>query len=320
MMNKESIHKSECSCGHEIHKTHGYCDTCNDCHSEHSHDHTVKGGGVAHAHGGHVHIHYPEPSGEKVIEIEGLSVYYKNTAAIENITLDVHRGEFLAIIGPNGGGKTTLLKAILGLCDKYTGTVRVFGSEKERGTIGYVPQFSLVDRKFPISVLEAVMTASVGKGLHPFGYFKKADRERAMGFLSRVGISELAKRQISELSGGEFQRLLIARALAVSPKILILDEPTASVDPASRASIYELLSSLNREGMTVILVTHDLMAVSSSVGRIACLNKRLAYHGEPRLTEEVCNEMYGCPIDLIAHEIPHRVLGGHTHTGGECND
>ena len=141
-----------------------------------------------------------------------------------------------------------------------------------------------------------------------------------MEFLKRVGIEALAKRQISELSGGEFQRLLIARALAVSPEILILDEPTASVDPASRASIYSLLDSLNREGMTVILVTHDLLAVSSAVGRIACLNRRLAYHGEPRLTEEVCNEMYGCPIDLIAHGIPHRILGEHSHEGGACND
>ena len=314
------MEKQHSACEHEIHKTHGFCDECDHCHGEHSHDHTVHGGGVAHAHGDHVHIHYPEPSTEKVIEIDALSVYYKNTVAIEDITLDVHRGEFLAIIGPNGGGKTTLLKAILCLCEKHTGSVRVLGGNGGREKIGYVPQFSSVDRKFPISVIEAVMCAFIGHGIHPFGYFKKADRERAMEFLKRVGIEALAKRQISELSGGEFQRLLIARALAVSPEILILDEPTASVDPASRASIYSLLDSLNREGMTVILVTHDLLAVSSAVGRIACLNRRLAYHGEPRLTEEVCNEMYGCPIDLIAHGIPHRILGEHSHEGGACND
>lgn len=270
----------------------------------------------------HVHKYEPTPSGEKVIEIKDLSVYYKNNTAIEKVNLDVYRGEFLGIIGPNGGGKTTLIKAMLGLVEKSSGSVKVLGKNtgKAHSAIGYVPQFSIVDRSFPISVTEAVLSARLKSGLHPFRYFKEKDRKFALQYLSRVNMTELKDRQVSELSGGEFQRLLIARALATDPEILVLDEPTASVDPASRNTIYSLLDELNNEGMTIIMVTHDLLAISSSVGRMACLNRRLAYHGEPKLTEEVCNEMYGCPIDLIAHGVPHRVLGEHSHTEEHDDD
>ena len=128
--------------------------------------------------------------------------------------------------------------------------------------------------------------------------------------LEKVGITDLANRQISELSGGEFQKMLIARALATNPKLLLLDEPTASVDAASRDQIYGLLAELNKN-MTIILVTHDLLAVSSQVTRLACLNGQLVYHGEPELTEKVVNNLYGCPVDLIAHGVPHRVLRDH---------
>ncbi len=251
------------------------------------------------------------------IQIDGLNVSYRHTPALTNVCLNVVEGEFLGIIGPNGGGKTTLLRSILGLVPITSGTISVFGKRSRiPAEIGYVPQFSVVDRSFPISVREVVMTAFLKGPLHPFKSFSAKHRKDADAELQRVGILELADRQISELSGGEFQRLLIARALATKPRILLLDEPTASVDPKSRQHIFELLSKLN-ETVTIILVTHDMMAIASQVTSIACLNRTLIYHGEPELSEETVNRMYGCPVDLIAHGVPHRVLGGHDCCAGE---
>jgi len=251
-----------------------------------------------------------------VVKIEGLTVSYGKTVALENVSLNVKEGEYLGIIGPNGGGKSTLLKCILGLITPQRGSVEVFGQNpvKHKTVIGYVPQFAAMDKGFPISVLEVVLTGRLKPGLSPFFKYSEEDKNIALELLKKVGIAELANRRISELSGGEFQKMLIARALAQNPKILLLDEPTASVDPSSREQIYSLLSVLNKE-MTIILVTHDLLAISSHVGKLACLNGRLVYHGEPQLNEEIANNLYGCPVDLIAHGVPHRVLKD--HDGGE---
>ncbi len=249
---------------------------------------------------------------ETAIHIDNLSVYYGKTIALSNICLDVKQGEFLGIIGPNGGGKSTLLKAILGLIPITTGVIQIYGNApgKNRTAVGYVPQFAAVDRKFPISALEVVLTGRLKSGLSLFMKYSKEDKEIAYEQLKHVGIEHLAKRQISELSGGEFQRLLIARALTVNPKLLLLDEPTASVDVTSRNQIYDLLRELNN-AMTIVLVTHDLLAISSEVRKIACLNGKLVYHGEPLLNEHIVKELYGCPVDLIAHGVPHRVLKEH---------
>lgn len=251
------------------------------------------------------------------LRIKNLSVRYGRNVALTDVCMDVAEGEFLGIIGPNGGGKTTLIKAILGLVPKDSGTISVFGTEKKyTGLMGYVPQFSAVDRNFPISVKEVVMTAFLKGTIHPFFRYSAEHGRLAEKQLERVGILGLKDRQISQLSGGEFQRMLIARALAAEPRILLLDEPTASVDPSSRQQIFELLSELNKE-VTILLVTHDMMAIASQVSTIACLNRSLVYHGEPELTEETVEQMYGCPVDLIAHGVPHRVLGGHDHGGGK---
>ena len=249
---------------------------------------------------------------ETAVHIEKLSVYYGKTTAISDVSLDISQGEFLGIIGPNGGGKSTLLKAILGLIPITTGNIEIYGEKfgKNRTVMGYVPQFASVDRQFPISVLEVVLTGRLKKGLSLFMKYSKEDIEVAYEQLSRVGMEHLAKRQISELSGGEFQRLLIARALTVHPRLLLLDEPTASVDVSSRDQIYDLLKELNKE-ITIVLVTHDLLAVSSEVKKLACLNGKLVYHGEPQLNEHIVKELYGCPVDLIAHGVPHRVLRVH---------
>lgn len=247
-----------------------------------------------------------------VIKIDHLTVNYGETIALRDISMQVQEGEFLGIIGPNGGGKSTLLKAILGLVATPAGKVQVFGKSPShlRGEIGYVPQFAYMDRKFPISVFEVALLGRTPARLSAFHQYSQTDRQVVMQQLEKVGIAHLSTRQIGELSGGEFQRLLIARALAVDPKLLLLDEPTASVDAVSREKIYNLLDELNQT-MTIIMVTHDLFAVSSKVRKLACLNGTLVYHGEPQLQAEIVNQLYGCPVDLIAHGVPHRVLGEH---------
>lgn len=246
------------------------------------------------------------------VHLDNLSVYYGHTPAIAGVCLDVEYGEYLGIIGPNGGGKSTLLKAILGLVPPSSGTVQLFGNDAgdKRAMMGYVPQFAAMDKSFPITVIEVVLTGRLKSGLSLFFKFSSEDKKTAYELLDQVGIADLADRRISDLSGGEFQKMLIARALAVNPKLLLLDEPTASVDAGSRVQIYDLLAELNKN-MTIILVTHDLLAVSSQVRRLACLNGSLVYHGEPELTESIVNSLYGCPVDLIAHGVPHRVLKEH---------
>ncbi len=253
----------------------------------------------------------------EAINIDHLYVSYGQSFVLRDVSLQVQEGEFLGIIGPNGGGKSTLLKALLGLLPIDSGKVQIFGEDPllRKSVVGYTPQFSSVDRRFPISVFEVALTGRMQKGFRPFMKYSQNDKEYAYAQLERVGIEKLYKRQILELSGGEYQRLLIARALAAGPKLLILDEPTASVDAGSREKIYRLLEELNHE-MTIVMVTHDLLAISSTVKKLACLNGDLVFHGEPEMNEKIVNELYGCPVDLIAHGVPHRVLQQHEHKGG----
>lgn len=249
----------------------------------------------------------------KAIEVKHLNVYYGQNQALKDVNLIVEKGSFLGIIGPNGGGKSTLLKAILGLLP-YQGDIKILdqSQEKIQGKIGYVPQVAEIEKKFPITVIDVVKAAFLKKGMHPFLRFTKKDDQKAMEKLTETGIEDLAQRQVSELSGGEFQRMLIARALAVEPDVLLLDEPVASVDPGTRTEIYKLLTKINQEQhKTILMVTHDVMAIASTVTRIVCLNQGVVYHGEPELNEEILEHLYGCPVDLIAHGVPHRVLPEH---------
>ena len=246
------------------------------------------------------------------VHIDNLSVYYGQTPAIAGVCLDVTDGEYLGIIGPNGGGKSTLFKAILGLVPKASGTIEIYGKtiRKNKGMVGYVPQFTGLDRSFPITTREVVLMGKLKQGLAPFHSFSKSDRDATDELLEKVGIYRLAERQISALSGGEFQKMLIARALAVTPRCLLLDEPTASVDARSREQIFSLLEELNKQ-MTILLVTHDLQAISSRVRKLACLNGQIVYHGEPELNETIMNNLYGCQVDLIAFAVPHRAAKEH---------
>ncbi|MFQ5888811.1 MAG: metal ABC transporter ATP-binding protein [Gemmatimonadota bacterium] len=254
-----------------------------------------------------------EASGAAVPAIELRDVWfsYRDVLVLEDVDLALEEGDFLGIIGPNGGGKTTLLKLILGLLEPDRGKIRIFGRRPAdgRGEIGYVPQYARFDSDFPISVLDTVLMGRLGWRRAP-RFFGTADRETALRALDRVLMADLADRQIGRLSGGQLQRVLIARALAVEPRILLLDEPTASVDTQVGRSVYELLDELARE-ITVVLVSHDIGVISRHVKTIACLNRRFYYHHSRELTAEMLEAAYGCPVELVAHGHPHRVLGDH---------
>ena len=228
------------------------------------------------------------------------------------MNLSVRETDFIGLVGPNGGGKTTLLKVLLGLLPPTRGTVRVMGMPVREGRryIGYVPQRVDFDYDFPISVWDTARMGRLGSRrlLRPY---TAEDDETVAEALRRVEMLDLKDRPIGELSGGQRQRVYIARALAVQPRILILDEPTASVDPQVRARIYELLGELNQH-LTILMVSHDVSAISSYVKTVGCLNQRLFYHDEKHLTSEMIELAYSCPVELIAHGVPHRVFPEHT--------
>jgi len=245
----------------------------------------------------------------EVIELKGVTAgYRRDNPVIHDIDLSVQMNDFLAIIGPNGGGKTTLLKVILGLLVPREGSVRVLGRppEKSRSEIGYVPQV-IHDESFPITVMDVVLMGRL-KNSGLFGRFSRGDREIAEMNLQKLDVGDLAGDEINSLSGGQKQRVLIARALAGNPQILLLDEPVASVDHHTQESFFNLLAELNST-ITIVLVTHDVGAVSAHVKNIACINRNLISHGE-QLSSESVAIAYGCPFELISHGgIPHRVLG-----------
>ncbi len=248
---------------------------------------------------------------KEIVRLEDVSVRYDGIVVLEDINLSVYEDDFLGIIGPNGGGKTTLLKTILGLVKPSQGRVSVLGNppNKARRLMGYVPQYNLFDRDFPLSALEVVLMGRYGQvGL--FKRYSREDKKLALNALAEVGMLELKHRQIGSLSGGEQQRIFIARALVAHPQILLLDEPTASIDTPMQAGLYELLSELKRR-MAIVLVSHDISAVSIYVDKIACLNRRLFYHGDKELEARELEEAYQCPVDMIAHGVPHRVLREH---------
>jgi zinc transport system ATP-binding protein len=246
------------------------------------------------------------------ISIKNVSVIYDKNIALKNVSIDIKEGDYLGVIGPNGGGKTTLLKSILGLINIDEGEINIYDKKPSHnnGLIAYVPQVTNFDKKFPINVFDVVLTGRLKNKLTLFHKYQKEDKIKTEEALKKVGIFDLKNKMISDLSGGEFQRMLIARALCAQPKILLLDEPTASVDVKSREQIFNLLKEINQD-ITIILVTHDLLAVSSYVKTLACINQTLTYHGDTQINEKIVSSMYGCPIDLIAHGVPHRVLKEH---------
>jgi zinc transport system ATP-binding protein len=236
-----------------------------------------------------------------VITIEGVTFSYGAAPALENVDLSVEEGEFLGVVGPNGGGKSTLLKLLLGLLEPQAGRIRVLGREPRqvRKALGYVPQYPAFARDFPITVEQAVLMGRLGTGSRLGGY-RLADRRAARRALVEVEADRLAREQIGTLSGGELQRVLLARALAGEPRILILDEPTANIDHRVEGEIFDLLEELN-ERMTIIVVSHDIAFISSYVRRVACLNRTLVCHRTEAIDGQVIRDLYGESVRMVAH-------------------
>ena len=248
----------------------------------------------------------------EIVRLNDIRVNYGDVPALEDITLSIFQHDFLGIIGPNGGGKSTLLKVILGLVKAYSGSVSVFGKppEQVRSRIGYVSQRPAFDRDFPASVWNVVMMGRYGKiGL--FRRYNREDRTAAEKALVRVGMQDYRNQQIGRLSGGQQQRVFVARALVAEPELLLLDEPTASIDSNMQTEFYDLLEEL-KKSLTIVMVSHDISAVSVYVDKLACLNRQLYYHGSKEITPEILEATYKCPVQLIAHgTVPHRVLKEH---------
>lgn len=251
-------------------------------------------------------------SAHPLVELRGICVSYGDIPALESINLSVFEHDFLGIIGPNGGGKSTLLKVILGLVKPQAGSVSVFGQppEQARGRVGYVSQRSIFDPEFPVSVWDVVLMGRYSRA-GMWRRYDARDRAQAEKVLARVGMLQHRAKQIGRLSGGQQQRVFVARAMVTEPDLLLLDEPTASIDSTMQTEFYELIKEL-RGTLTIVMVSHDIGAVSVHVDKIACLNRQLYYHGSTELSPDILEATYQCPVQLIAHgPIPHRVLKEH---------
>lgn len=250
---------------------------------------------------------------QTIIRLQNVHFSYNAIPVLEDISLSIRQTDFLGIIGPNGGGKTTLLKLILGLLEPTQGDIRVFGQSprKMRHLIGYMPQLFVFDFSFPISVMEVALMGRLSR--NKLGRrFSKSDHQIAYEALKKVGMESLRDRDIGELSGGQRQRVFIARALAMQPRVLLLDEPVASVDPQWQKQFFELLHQLNNE-LAIVLVTHDVSVLASQIDQLACVNRKLFYHGSTREGIHKISELYHCPMEIAVHEVPHRLLGDHHH-------
>jgi len=236
-----------------------------------------------------------------IVQIADVSFSYGDALVLEHVDLCVERGEFVGLVGPNAGGKSTLLKLILGLLEPQAGRIRVLGEVPSQVSdrIGYVPQFPSFPRDFPISVEQVVTMGRLGIG-SSLGWYRAADRAAARRALDEVEASDLSKRRIGTLSGGQLQRVLLARALAGEPEILILDEPTANIDQRGETDVFDLLATLNAR-LTILVVSHDIAFISDYVSRVACLNRTLTCHGTSAVDGDAIHQLYGDRVRLVDH-------------------
>ena len=241
-------------------------------------------------------------STKEIISVNNLWFAYNQATVLEDINLHVDKLDFVCIVGPNGGGKTTLLKLLVGLLQPMQGSVQIAGHSPLdiRSRVGYMPQHAYLDPHFPVSVLDVVLMGRLGEG-RIIGPYRKADREAAMEVLNQVGLAEVCRKPFSALSGGQQQRVLLARALVCDPKLLLLDEPTANLDLMVEGELLELLRALN-ERVTVVLVSHNLGFVSKLVKKIVCVNRTAHVHEGSNLTAEILSEIYGSDVRVVSHE------------------
>lgn len=245
---------------------------------------------------------------KSLVKIKNLDAGYQGKIVLSKVSLSIRENDFIGIIGPNGGGKTSLIKIIMGLIKPTKGSIEYAIDKSE---IGYLPQGAQLDKRFPITVHE-VVASGLNKSMHSGYRLKKDARDQLEKALQETGLNDLKKRAIGELSGGELQRTLLARAIVSSPKLLVLDEPDTHVDNRFEMELYQLLKNLNKS-MTILLVSHDIGIISPYIKSIACVNRDLHYHASNEINEEQL-KVYNCPIEIISHgTIPHRVMQQHKH-------
>lgn len=249
---------------------------------------------------------------EVLIKTNGLNFSYtRGEPVLTNVDLSIEEFESVCIVGPNGGGKTTLLMLMLGMLEPSSGSIEVCGGSPREGRslIGYMPQYFNLDKEFPVTALEVVLMGCLHK--HFWGRYSKSDREAAMAALDEMDVADLAGRRFADMSGGQRQRVLISRALVGDPKVLLLDEPTANVDPGVQEMFYDKLEALNKK-LTLIIVSHDLGFVSNNISTVVCVNRNVNVHPVSQLTGDMVSEMYGYDVSLIHHN--HCCSeGGHLH-------
>lgn len=261
-------------------------------------------------------VHNQQQAGpEPVIEIKDVSFAYQGKPVLERVDLAVRQREFMALFGPNGGGKTTLLKLMLGLLEPDRGTITVLGRPPGEAAplSGYVPQHSGIAPGMPVRALHVVLMGLLTGGAR--SSFSHRERRQGLAALEKVQAAHLADRRMDQLSGGQRRRVLLARALVSEPTLLLLDEPTSGVDPRGAERFYALLDRLNRTS-TIIMVNHDLMAIASHVKSVACVSRTVHFHDRPEITGDMVEAAYGCPVELVAHGAPHRVLQKHVDNDG----
>lgn len=249
-----------------------------------------------------------------IIKLTDIEVRYDSKTVLENVSLTIYEKDFLGIIGPNGGGKTTLVKTILGLKGIHHGNIQYFKNNQPVNHIGigYLPQYNQIDKKFPISVFDVILSGLEDK--HSIWRRTTSEqKDRVTEMVRRMGLEGLEKHPIGNLSGGQAQRALLGRAIISEPDVVILDEPNTYIDKRFEAQLYELLDEINHTS-AIILISHDVESVIQNVKNIACVNHRLDYHAQEEITEEWLQSKISCPIDLLGDgDMPHRVLKQHTH-------
>lgn len=220
----------------------------------------------------------------KILECENVCIDYDENRAVDHISFSVEEGDFVCILGENGSGKTTLVKGILGLERIAEGKISYLNGMKA-DEIGYLPQTTMVQKNFPASIYEVVLSGCLNhKGMNPF--YSKADKEKAIEMMEKVGIKEIKSKSYQELSGGQQQRVLLARALCASKKMLILDEPISGLDPVITRAMYKLIKEINKQGMTVIMVSHDINFAIQNASKIVHVKNKLLFQGTAKEYEK----------------------------------